>query len=102
MTTYTKADIIEQLHREVGFSKKESREFVQLFFDTIAETLVSGKNVKISGFGNFVLRDKNQRPGRNPKTGEDAIITPRRIVTFKSGDKFKNKVATYTEEKNND
>lgn len=97
MATYTKADIIEQLHREVGLSKKESREFVQSFFDIISDTLVRGENVKLSGFGNFVLRDKNQRPGRNPKTGEDALITPRRIVTFKSGDKFKDEVASYSE-----
>ncbi|MCY4177748.1 MAG: integration host factor subunit alpha [Endozoicomonadaceae bacterium] len=94
MTTHTKADITEHLHRKIGLNKKESKDFVQEFFDTISETLISGESVKLSGFGNFILHNKNARPGRNPKTGEEALITPRRIVTFRSGDKFKSKVSS--------
>ena len=95
MTAHTKADIAEQLHKELGFSKKESKEMVQAFFEVIAESLEKGEDVKLSGFGNFVLRDKGERPGRNPKTGEEIPITPRRVVTFKPGQKLRARVASY-------
>ena len=95
MTAHTKADIAEQLHKELGFSKKESRELVQTFFDVISDFLEKGEDVKLSSFGNFVLRDKGGRPGRNPKTGEEIPISPRRVVTFKPGQKLRVRVASY-------
>ena len=98
MTAHTKADIAEQLHRELGFSKKESKEMVQAFFDIISNLLESGEDVKLSGFGNFVLRDKGERPGRNPKTGMKIPIQPRRVVTFKPGHKLRVRVASYAGE----
>lgn len=88
----TKAEIAEKLYEELGLNKREAKEFVEIFFNEISETLVSGLDVKISGFGNFTLRDKKGRPGRNPKTGEDVIISPRRVVTFRAGQKLKSRV----------
>ncbi len=88
----TKADIAETLYDELGLNKREAKEFVEIFFDEISSILVSGLDVKISGFGNFVLRDKKERPGRNPKTGEDVKISPRRVVTFRAGQKLKARV----------
>ncbi len=88
----TKAEIAEQLYEELGLNKREAKEFVEVFFGEISEILVSGFDVKISGFGNFVLRDKSERPGRNPKTGEDVKISPRRVVTFRAGQKLKARV----------
>ena len=88
----TKADIAEQLYEELGLNKREAKEFVEIFFSEISDILVSGLDVKISGFGNFVLRDKKGRPGRNPKTGKDVQISPRRVVTFRSGQKLKARV----------
>ena len=88
----TKADIAEQLYEELGLNKREAKEFVEVFFSEISEILVSGLDVKISGFGNFVLRDKKARPGRNPKTGEDVMISSRRVVTFRAGQKLKARV----------
>lgn len=79
----TKADIIEQIYEKVGFSKKESSEIVELVFDTIKETLEKGEKIKISGFGNFVVRSKRARVGRNPQTGEAIEIAPRRVLTFR-------------------
>ncbi len=79
----TKADIIEQIYEKVGFSKKESSEIVELIFDTIKETLEKGEKIKISGFGNFVVRSKRARVGRNPQTGESIEIAPRRVLTFR-------------------
>lgn len=79
----TKADIIEQIYEKVGFSKKESSEIVELVFDTIKETLEKGEKIKISGFGNFVVRNKRARVGRNPQTGESIEIAPRRVLTFR-------------------
>lgn len=95
MTAHTKADIAEQLHKELGFSKKESKELVQEFFDVVSDSLEKGEDVKLSSFGNFVLRDKGERPGRNPKTGEEIPIAPRRVVTFKPGQKLRARVASY-------
>jgi len=88
----TKAEIAETLYEELGLNKREAKEFVEIFFNEISETLISGLDVKISGFGNFILRDKKERPGRNPKTGEDVIISPRRVVTFRAGQKLKSRV----------
>lgn len=79
----TKADIAETLFNDVGLSKRESKEMVEAFFEEIRLSLEVNEQVKISGFGNFDLRDKGERPGRNPKTGEDIPITARRVVTFK-------------------
>lgn len=79
----TKADIIEQIYEKVGFSKKESSEIVELVFDTIKTTLEKGEKIKISGFGNFVVRSKHSRTGRNPQTGEAIQIASRKVLTFR-------------------
>lgn len=79
----TKADIVEHIYERVGFSKKESAELVEKVFDTIKETLSQGEKVKVSGFGNFVVRQKNARKGRNPQTGEEIRLAARRVLTFK-------------------
>ena len=78
----TKAEIAEALFNQLGLNKREARELVDLFFEEIRAALATGGQVKLSGFGNFDLRDKNQRPGRNPKTGEEIPISARRVVTF--------------------
>ncbi len=88
----TKADIAEHLYEKVGMSKRDAKELVDLFFEEIRVALESGDQVKISGFGNFDLRDKAERPGRNPKTGEDIPISARRVVTFRPGQKLKARV----------
>ena len=81
----TKAEIVQALYSKVGgFSKKESADIVDLVFDMMKETLGRGEKIKISGFGNFVLRDKRQRPGRNPQTGDPIQISERRVLTFKA------------------
>ena len=79
----TKADIVETIYEKIGFSRKESAEIVDLVFDLLKETLESGDKVKISGFGNFVVRGKRSRKGRNPQTGEEIQISARRVLTFK-------------------
>jgi integration host factor subunit alpha len=91
----TKADFAEKLFDEIGLNKREAKEMVELFFEEIKESLEHGEQVKISGFGKFELRDKNSRPGRNPKTGEEIPITARRVVTFRSGQKLKVRVEAY-------
>lgn len=91
----TKADMAERLYEELGLNKREAKELVEMFFEEIRMSLESGANVKLSGFGNFILRDKNQRPGRNPKTGEEIPITARRVVTFRPGQKLKQRVENY-------
>lgn len=88
----TKADMTEQLYDELGFNKREAKELVEMFFEEIRVALESGEYVKLSGFGNFELRYKRERPGRNPKTGEEISITARRVVTFRPGHKLKSKV----------
>ncbi|CAJ1765885.1 Integration host factor subunit alpha [Aeromonas salmonicida] len=88
----TKADIAEHLFTQLGMSKREAKDMVEAFFDEIRQALERGEQVKISGFGNFDLREKNQRPGRNPKTGEDIPISARRVVTFRPGQKLKARV----------
>ena len=95
MAALTKADLAERLHEELGLNKREVKDIVELFFDEIRSALESGNQVKISGFGNFDLRDKNQRPGRNPKTGEEIPISARRVVTFRPGQKLKLRVEKY-------
>jgi integration host factor subunit alpha len=79
----TKVDIVENIYEKVGFSKKEVAKIVETIFDLIKENLQKEEKIKISGFGNFVVRKKRARRGRNPQTGDDIQITPRRILTFK-------------------
>jgi integration host factor subunit alpha len=86
----TKAEIVEQIYEQVGFSKKESAELVERVFQTIKETLARGEKVKISGFGNFVVRPKNARKGRNPQTGQEILLDARRVLTFKPSLVLKN------------
>jgi integration host factor subunit alpha len=88
----TKAEIAEHLFEKVGINRKDAKELVETFFEEIRHALENGEQVKISGFGNFDLRDKAERPGRNPKTGEDIPISARRVVTFRPGQKFKARV----------
>ncbi len=95
MTALTKADIAEMLYEELGLNKREAKEIVEHFFEEIRTALENNEQVKLSGFGNFDLRDKNTRPGRNPKTGEEIPITARRVVTFKPGQKLKARVENY-------
>ncbi len=95
----TKADIAEHLFTHVGMSKREAKEVVDAFFEEIRCALEAGEQVKISGFGNFDLREKGERPGRNPKTGEDIPITARRVVTFRPGQKLKCRVEHISEPK---
>jgi len=89
----TKADLAETLFDELGLNKREAKEFVELFFEEVRTALENGSSVKLSGFGNFSVREKNSRPGRNPKTGEEIPISARRVVTFKASQKLKDKVA---------
>lgn len=91
----TKADLAESLFQTVGLNKREAKELVELFFESIRSSLEAGCMVKLSGFGNFVLNDKSQRPGRNPKTGQEVPVAARRVVTFKPGQKLKSKVQQY-------
>lgn len=91
----TKAYLAERLFEDLGFNKREAKELVEAFFDEIRAALEAGEPVKLSGFGNFELRDKNQRPGRNPKTGEEIPITARRVVTFKPGQKLRARVEAH-------
>lgn len=88
----TKADIAEYLFNELGLSKREAKEIVERFFEEIRAALERGEQVKLSGFGNFDLREKRERPGRNPKTGEAIPITARRVVTFRPGQKLRAKI----------
>ena len=96
--TLTKSDIVENLNNEIGLNKREAKELVEMLFNDIKNLLSEGHDVKLSGFGNFELRDKSSRPGRNPRTGEDVEISARRVVTFKSGQKLKESVKTLTNE----
>jgi len=95
MGALTKADMAEKLYEELGLNKREAKEIVEMFFEEVRAALESGNQVKLSGFGNFDLRDKNQRPGRNPKTGEEIPICARRVVTFRPGQKLKARVEAY-------
>ncbi|SJM90867.1 integration host factor (IHF), alpha subunit, DNA-binding protein, DNA replication [Crenothrix polyspora] len=93
----TKAVFAEKLMDEMDLTKDEAKSLVELFFGEIKDTLEQGESVKLSGFGKFELRDKAGRPGRNPKTGEDIPITPRRVVTFRVGNKLKGRIKNATE-----
>lgn len=95
MGALTKADMAEKLYEELGLNKREAKEIVEMFFEEVRTALEAGSQVKLSGFGNFDLRDKNQRPGRNPKTGEEIPICARRVVTFRPGQKLKARVEAY-------
>ena len=88
----TKAEMAEHLFEKLGINKRDAKDLVELFFEEIKGALESGEQVKLSGFGNFDLRDKNELPGRNPKTGEDIPIKARRVVTFRPGQKLKSRV----------
>ena len=92
MNALSKAAIAETLYSELNLPKQEARMLVDEFFEIIRQSLEQGENVKLSSFGNFILRDKPQRPGRNPKTGENIPVLARRVVTFKSGLKLKNTI----------
>lgn len=91
----TKADMAEHLFEELGLNKREAKDMVEMFFEEIRMSLEAGRQVKLSGFGNFDLREKKQRPGRNPKTGEEIPISARRVVTFRPGQKLKARVEAY-------
>lgn len=91
----TKADMAEHLFEELGLNKREAKDMVEMFFEEIRSSLENGQQVKLSGFGNFDLREKKQRPGRNPKTGEEIPISARRVVTFRPGQKLKARVEAY-------
>ncbi|WP_295164756.1 integration host factor subunit alpha [uncultured Buchnera sp.] len=88
----TKAKISENLFEKLKLTKRDSKEFVEFFFEEIRKSLEKGENVKLSGFGKFQLKNKKERPGRNPRTGESILITERRVVTFKACQKLKNRV----------
>lgn len=91
----TKADIAEHLFNTLGLNKREAKGLVEVFFEEIRAALEEGEHVKLSGFGNFTIRDKRERPGRNPKTGEEIPISARRVVTFRAGHKLKSRVEHY-------
>ena len=88
----TKADLVENIYQKTGFSKKESAEIVETVFDLIKSTLEEGEKIKIAGFGNFVVKEKATRRGRNPQTGEEIKISSRRILTFKPSQVLKNAI----------
>ncbi|WIM05664.1 MAG: integration host factor subunit alpha [Candidatus Nitricoxidivorans perseverans] len=90
--TLTKAELADLLFDKVGLNKREAKDMVEAFFEEVRHALENGDDIKLSGFGNFQLRDKPQRPGRNPKTGEEIPITARRVVTFHSSQKLKSAV----------
>ena len=95
--TVTKADIVEHLHDELGLNKSECKQIVEDFFQEIRDSLINNEAVKLSGFGNFELINKKARPGRNPKTGENVTIKARRVVTFRAGNKLRQKIASFDE-----
>ena len=95
MSALTKSEMAERLFEELGLNKREAKEIVELFFEEIRSCLENNEQVKLSGFGNFDLRDKAERPGRNPKTGVEIPISARRVVTFKPGQKLKAHVENY-------
>jgi integration host factor subunit alpha len=88
----TKADIVEKVFEKIGLSKKEAQEIIEILFDTIKQSLIDGESVKISGFGTFNVRQKMSRKGRNPKTGEELEITPRRVISFKISNNLKSEL----------
>ena len=95
MSSLTKAQLADHLFEVLGLNKRESKEIVETFFEEVRRSLERNEPVKLSGFGNFELRDKGERPGRNPKTGEEIPISARRVVTFRPGQKLKSRVEAY-------
>jgi len=95
LNALTKARMADRLFEELGLNKREAKEIVELFFNEVRGSLENNEQVKLSGFGNFDLREKGERPGRNPKTGEEIPITARRVVTFRPGQKLKARVEAY-------
>ena len=93
METLTRAEIAEAINRRLGLSRSESLQMVESILTHMSEALARGENLKISGFGTFLLRDKAQRIGRNPKTGVEVPITPRRVLTFRASQMLKDRVA---------
>ena len=91
--TITKLDLVNHLNEKLGLNKVESKELVEAFFNEIKKSLTDNEEVKISGFGNFKILNKKERPGRNPKAGEPAIISARRVITFKAGQKLRKKMS---------
>ena len=91
----TKVDMVESLFNKLGLNKREARELVDLCFEELKASLADAEQVKLAGFGNFNLRDKKERPGRNPKTGEKVSIPARRVVTFRAGNKLRARVEAY-------
>jgi integration host factor subunit alpha len=91
--TLTRADLADSLHRQVGLSKAESAQLVESILGNMSNALARGENVKISGFGSFLLRDKGERIGRNPKTGVEVPIAPRRVLTFRASQQMRDKIA---------
>ena len=98
----TRVNMAESLFNELGLSRTEARELLEVFFEELAASLAVGEQVKLSGFGNFDIRDKKERPGRNPKTGEKIPIAARRVVTFRPGEKLKARMEAYAGPRNND
>ncbi|MFC1857916.1 integration host factor subunit alpha [Thermodesulfobacteriota bacterium] len=90
--TLTKADIIESVQTQTGFTKTKSAELIDILLKTIKDSLASGEDLLISGFGKFCIKEKRERKGRNPATGEDVMITPRRVLTFKCSGKLREKI----------
>lgn len=90
--TLTRADLAEALHRQVGLSRADSAQLVEQILDKLCDSLAQGENVKISGFGTFVLRDKGERVGRNPKTGVEVPIAPRRVLTFRASQMMRDRI----------
>ncbi|PIQ44174.1 MAG: integration host factor subunit alpha [Gammaproteobacteria bacterium CG11_big_fil_rev_8_21_14_0_20_46_22] len=95
MTALTKADLAEYLYESIGLNKREAKDLIEAFFNEITHSLERGESVKLSGFGNFELREKPSRPGRNPKTGEPVTISARRVVTFKPSQQLRQRVSHY-------
>ena len=85
----TKADLVEKIFEKIGLSKKEAQEIIEILFDTMKQAFIEGDSVKITGFGTFNIRQKMSRRGRNPKTGEELEITPRRVITFRASNQLK-------------
>lgn len=94
--TLTKAEIADSLATKLGYNKNVAKQMVELLFEEIKAALTKGDAVKLSGFGNFAVRSKNSRPGRNPRTGQEIIVTARRVVTFHPGQKLKLSVESYS------
>ena len=90
--TVTKADLADHLFEKVGLNKREAKEFVDLFFDELRTALMSEGSIKLTGFGNFDVRKKSERPGRNPKTGQQIPVTARKVVTFHASQKLKERM----------